>query len=566
MREKGQEPSGTGITTIPELISHVVYRHGDTALIESPSQSLTYREVDAMSAGVARGLLAEGAGKGTRVGLLMPNSPEWVVSWLGALRVGALVSGVSTFLKPPELEWALRYGDIDTLLMVEGFLRQDFAASLEQSFPELRSQSGARPLRVSSAPYLRSIWVSGNRHPCWSRGSVAELADRGDALNDADEQFLRSVEAEVSPADQAIVIFTSGSSSHPKAVVHTQGSMVRHADAIKSYCTCEPGERVGVISPFFWVGGMLTGLLNTMLSGGTVVLADAPDPTSVLEMIRTRDIDYLISAAGAVRAIASHPEFRPEDFQRLRPSRARQARLAFFGPQPDHSLDLVPDSLGMTETFGPHSAELPGTVLPESLAGSFGRPVGLAGGGIERRIVSPETGEEVPAGEQGELLIRGYCMMQGYYKKEREETFDREGFLHTGDLASIDATGHLFFAGRRDEVIKTSDANVSSLEVEAALEELPEVKEAAVVGQPDEIAGEIVVAFVVTASEGAIDEGAMREALRERLSSYKVPRRICRIPAEEVPRTDAGKIAKSQLAKRMGELLEPVSGEAAPRS
>ena len=554
----------TEITTIPELIAHVGQAYKDQAFIESPRQTIGYGEIEAATADMARGLLAGGVGKATRVGLLMPNSPEWILSWLGALRIGALVSGVSTFLKPPELEWVLRYGDIDTLLMVDGFLRQDFVSSLEQSFPELKDHLGANPLRLAGAPYLRSIWVDGDRRPAWSRGSLAELAGRGEVLGESGDGFLRSVEAQVSPADEAIVVFTSGSSSHPKAVVHTHGTVVRHSRAIQPYCVCEPGERVGVVSPLFWVGGMLSGLLNTMLSGGTVVLADAPDAETVLDMIRTRNVDYIIAAEGALRAIANSPEFRPDDFLRLRPQRARQAHIGLLGPQPHHPLDLIPDSLGMTETFGPHSSELPGTVLPESLASSSGRAVGLDEVWIERKVVSTLTGEELPPGEEGELLVRGYSLMRGYYKKEREEVFDNEGFFHTGDLASIDAEGHLFFGGRLDEAIKTSDANVSALEVEGALEALPEVAEAAVMGIPDDIAGEAVVAVIVTTSDSPLDEAVVRSGLQERLSSYKVPRRIGWISSSEVPRTAAGKIAKSMLAERIDELLDSASSGSSP--
>ena len=218
----------------------------------------------------------------------------------------------------------------------------------------------------------------------------------------------------------------------------------------------------------------------------------------------------------------------------------------------------------MTETFGPHSSELPGTVLPESLASSSGRAVGLDEVWIERKVVSTLTGEELPPGEEGELLVRGYSLMRGYYKKEREEVFDNEGFFHTGDLASIDAEGHLFFGGRLDEAIKTSDANVSALEVEGALEALPEVAEAAVMGIPDDIAGEAVVAVIVTTSDSPLDEAVVRSGLQERLSSYKVPRRIGWISSSEVPRTAAGKIAKSMLAERIDELLDSASSGSSP--
>lgn len=542
-------------STLPELIKDLTDRFGDHELTRESGRTLTYREADRESAEIARGLLAAGVGKGTRVGLLMPNSSDWIVSWLGALRIGAVVSGISTFLKPPELAWLLRFADLDTLLVADGYLRHDYLRTLEQALPSLASRDGRAPLRLPESPYLRSIWLFGKQSPGWIRGREEDLRGLARSESALDASFLEAVESQVTPADLAIVVFTSGSLANPKGVVHTHGTVVKHARAMAAYASCRANERVGVLTPFFWVGGMLTTMLNTMVSGGTLVFPERPDPACVLEMIRREKLDYLNGGTEQLKAIMEHPDFRPEDYHRLRPSRATQARTGLLGPPLGYPLDRVPDSLGMSETFGPHSGELPGTRLPDTRVGSFGRAIGGSEGGIERRIVDPASGVEMSPGEVGELVIRGYTVMQGYYKKERSETFRPDGYFPTGDRCSISEDGHLFFAGRSGEMIKTSGANVSPREVELVLEALPEVAEAVVLGRPDPRLGEIVIALVVTAPGSDFDEAELQRRLGERLSSYKIPKRIRRVESETLPRTFSGKVQKFKLSDEMDALL-----------
>ena len=529
--------------TLPAMLRHLAEMHGDRVLARDSSRSLTYRQAELESHELALGLLAAGIGKGARVGLLMGNSPEWIVAWFAALRVGALVTGVSTFLKPPELAWVLNFADIDTLLMQDGYLRHDYVANMECAFPVLESARGAA-LRLTDAPYLRSVWVWGERVPVWARGGPAELCALGSDARGLTAEFLARVEAQVTPADLGVVIFTSGSTAQPKAVVHSHGGVVRHAYTMFDYAACAPGTRTMVLTPFFWIGGMLTTLLNTMIGGAELICPERPDPGFILKLLRRERPDHLTGWPGQLNAIREHPDFQPEDFLRLTPSHNTQRRAGVVGPPLEAPLPLVPNSLGMSETFGPHSGEREGAVLAEGRANSFGRAIG----GIERKIVEPRSSAEMPPGVVGELLVRGYSLMQGYYKRERDECFELDGFFRTGDLCAITEDGHLFFHGRGGEMIKTSGANVSPREVELALMAFPEVAEAVVLGKPDPRAGEIVVAVVVPQPDEHLDPRGLRERLDAELSSYKIPKLfITDLPAEQLPRTDSGKVQKHQL-------------------
>ena len=222
----------------------------------------------------------------------------------------------------------------------------------------------------------------------------------------------------------------------------------------------------------------------------------------------------------------------------------------------DASGELIPqplqsNMLGMSETFSVHSAEPLDARLPEDKAGASGRAIN----GFERRIVDPETGEEVPLGQVGELQVRGPALMSGFYKVDRQRVFTADGFYPTGDLARLDADGYLYFVARRVDMIKTKAANVSRLEVEAALMELPEVELPMVVGLPDPELGQRLVAAVVPAPGADPSEEGLRSALREALSSYKVPRRIVFVSQEDVPRTQTGKLKLSELQEMVAERL-----------
>ena len=538
--------------TLPAMLGHLSTVHGNRILASDSRRSLTYRQAEEESRELALGLLAAGVGKGTRIGLLMANSPDWIVAWFAALRVGALVTGVSTFCKPPELARVLRLADTDTLLMQDNYLRHNYVKNMERALAGLASARG-EPLRLAGAPFLRSVWVWGGAKPDWARGSPADLRALGRDASGLSAEFLAEAQAQISPADLAVVIFTSGSTAEPKGVVHSHGTVVRHAYTMFDYAECAPGTRILVLTPFFWIGGMLTTLLNTMIGGAELICPERPDPEFILELLRRELPDQITGWAGQLTAIREHPEFRPEDFIRLQASHNTQRRAGVVGPPLETPLPLVPNSLGMSESFGPHSGELDGAVLSEDRADSFGRAID----GIERKIVEPGGSQELPPGETGELLVRGYSIMQGYYKRERGECFEPDGFFRTGDLCAITEDGHLFFHGRGGEMIKTSGANVSPREVELALLAYPEVAEAAVLGKPDRRKGEVVIAVVVPQPGACLDPESLRERLDAELSGYKIPKLfITDLTGEDLPRTDSGKVQKPRLLEMIAPLLE----------
>jgi acyl-CoA synthetase (AMP-forming)/AMP-acid ligase II len=520
--------------TVPTLLRMVAQRFAARQLIVHGGRRLTYAEVEQRSALLARGLLTRGVGKGTRVGLLLPNGPDWIIAFLAATRIGAIAVPINTFFKPRELGWVLRHADVHLLLAIDRFLKQDFVARIEAAVPDLDRERGER-LFLESHPYLREIRVLGAADRPWAGEAARLFAEAPETPSPA---LLRAVESEVTPADAAVVIYTSGSTAEPRGAIHTQGTLVRHAFNVNSVREIRTDDRLWSPMPFFWVGGLVVSLLGVMHVGACLLSEDAFDAEKTLDLLESERATLAGGWPHFGKAMADHPSFARRDLTAL-----RSGNLELLSPDKRPAdPTLRPNSLGMTETCGPHSWSRPGDP-PEKLRGSFGPPLD----GVEHKIVDPASGRELPAGEAGELWVRGYNLMQGLYKVEREQAFARDGFFRTGDGGHIDADGYLTFTGRLGEMIKTGGANVAPSEVERVLMGFAEIQSAFVVGLPDEARGEIVAAAIVLHPGHALGADEVRARLRDELAAYKLPRQVLFATAEELPFTDSGKIDKRRL-------------------
>ncbi|HKT54246.1 MAG TPA: class I adenylate-forming enzyme family protein [Caulobacteraceae bacterium] len=526
------------VPTLPNLIHAAVEQHGGREFLVMGDRRLTFADVERQSAELAKGLLALGVGKGTRLGLLMPNNPDWVLNYFAAARVGALTVALSTFFQASEISWGLRFNDIDTLLITREYLNADYIERLERALPGLAQQTSTE-LHLPTHPYLRRIIVWGDCDRPWAMpGPDAILAAAKDKPQ-IDDAFLAAVEANIAPADLLLTICTSGSTSEPKAVVHTHGCAVRTADLFTDYQGFRPTDRIWTGFAFFWIGGHNSAILPCLYVGSSLHFTRTPKPSEIVDTILREQLTVVTLWQSQSEGVAAEARKRGVTLDSVR----RGA-----GKHRDDSGQTIPPErifspLGMTETFGMHSMEKYSAPLPRGKQGSMGRHLP----GVERRIIDPDTGREVACGRQGELYVRGQSLMAGYYKRERAETFTRDGFFATGDLASIDEDDYLFFHGRKNEMIKTSGANVSPREVEAVLQSLPGVREAIVFGIPDAVKGERVAAVLVAVDGHVLDGEALKTQLRQEISPYKVPQQITVLPYDQIPRTGSEKAIKRHL-------------------
>jgi acyl-CoA synthetase (AMP-forming)/AMP-acid ligase II len=511
--------------TVPALLEQSA-RASDLVVVEGGR--LSYGEADDRSTELAAGLLHAGVGKGSRVGILFPNGIDWVVCWLAAARIGALTVPLSTFSPEPELARAIRHSDIHTLLMGPTFAEHDLVARVGGALGIERA-----PLRLEATPYLRSVHVAGSQVPSWA----TPLPTSGDA------GLVRTAQQQVTPADLLVIVSTSGATAAPKAVVHTHGSLIRHAALLARRRQLLATDRIFSPMPLFWVGGLTMILLFAMSAGACVVAQERFDPGDALDLIESERVTRVSAWPTASRALADHPTFASRDLSSIREGTLTEALPAELRPE---SVDLSPlySSLGMTETGGPHTMVAGNRPLPERLRGTFGRPIP----GVEHLVVD-EGG--APASHDGELAVRGPFVMNGIYKKESFETFTPSGWYRTADRGWFDDEGYLHFTGRQSAMIKTNGSNVSPGEVEAVLATYPGISTALVVGVDHPERGQDVAAAVVRAADADIAADQLMAHARRELSAFKVPRHIVFLAPDEVPMLPTGKIDMATLTGRI---------------
>lgn len=511
-------------------------RWGDKAFAVLGDERLTYAQAEARSAELAKGLLASGVGKGTRVGLLAPNGPDWILGWLGASRIGAVVVLLNTYSKARELGWVLRHADVQVLLTVDGHLGHDYLERLEHAAPGLADQVHEQ-IFLESHPYLRTVWTWGDARRAWA-APVADLAARSRAVTDG---LLRECETEVTPADPMVVVYSSGSTSDPKGAVHAHGAAVRHAHNLGQMRDLTDDDVLYTPMPLFWVGGFSFTLIAAMHAGATLVFEEQFEPGATLELIERERVTQVLGWPHMAKALVDHPSFPERDL-----SAVRGSSLAALLPQDQQLAAEVPkaNSLGMTETLGPHTFDTKDNPLPPEKEGSFGRSVP----GVEHKIVDPITGDDLPTGHTGELWLRGYSLMLGLHKRERADTFTPDGWYRTGDGGYFDEDGHFYFTGRMGDLIKSAGMNITPRDVELALEALPEVTMAFVAGIPAGDRGQDVVAAIALRPGETLDEEEARKRVKDEIASYKVPRRIAVFADQtELPWLDSGKIDRRRL-------------------
>jgi acyl-CoA synthetase (AMP-forming)/AMP-acid ligase II len=514
------------VPTVPSLLHRAVAEFGELEFVVTADERVTFAAMERRTRRLAAQLVAAGAGKGTRVGMLYPQGPEWIEVFLAITRIGAVAMAFSTFLTPAELRKVLRHGDTQLLVVPPRLFGRDMGGFLDETLPGLAA-AAATPgtvLHETELPYLRSVLIHGGEAPAWPAAVSDEL--------------VAAMEEQVAPADWLCTIYTSGTTSEPKGVVHTHGTQLRHGANLADLRAMATGTRIFAAMPLFWVGGLTCTLLPALHVGAALVCQERFEAGAALDLIERERPTVLMGWPNVRQRLVAHPSFPGRDFE----------GVPFLPPpgSPEVDLQLMHNSLGMTETSGPHTAagaDEMTRILPESLRGSFGPRVPY----VEHRIADFDTNATQPDGQEGEVCIRGYSVMVGMYKREREEVFDAEGWYHTGDRGYF-RDGYLFFTGRATEMIKTAGNNVSPREVEVALEAFPEIRLALVFGLPDEERGQVVVAGVAPALGATVDVDDVRERVRKELSSYKVPRALVVLADDEIPLLGSGKADRRAIA------------------
>jgi fatty-acyl-CoA synthase len=524
--------------TLPRFLDDVAERHGDRTALRFGDRSVRYAELRAEARRLAKGLVARGVGKGTRVGVLFANRPEWLVATFGASLTGAVVVPINTFATPDELDYVLRHADIAWLLMQPRVLKHAFLDDLLARHPEI---GAARPggIRCPALPQLRGVVVHGidaGQGAALPWCAVTAEADVDDALLDA-------ISAEIHPADESLVIYTSGTTARPKGVAHRQRTPVIQGWRFAELMGFVPEDVVYTAYPFFWTAGIAMAIGATLAAGATLVIEETFEPGSALATAARERATSIQAWPHQAKAMAEHPDAAKHDLSSVRKIEFTSPLAKLAGLEKDEW--GIYSSYGMSETF-----TLATAVAAHASAERRKGTHGPALTGTAVRIVDPHTGAVLPPGEKGEIAVKGLTLMSGYAKVEPELTLDADGFFHTQDGGSLDEAGDLHWTGRLSNLIKTGGANVSPLEIEERAGRFPGVRSAHAVGVPHPTLGDAIVLCVVP-TEGATPDLAGLEAhLQEGLAAYKRPRAVFLMRSDEVSYTGSQKVQVDPLRER----------------
>jgi fatty-acyl-CoA synthase len=513
--------------TLFELLSEQAERYPDHTAVICGERAATYRDLADAAGRIGAALRAHGVGRGDRVGILVNNRLEWLEACFGATALGAIAVPFSTWSKPAELAFLLTDSEIAALIAVDNFAGQDFAATLRRLAP--------------NAPWLRLVvMLGGDPPPHWVR--YADFRAGGDPRD------IPAAGAE--PDDDALILYTSGSNSRPKAVRLQHYAIIENGFAIGERMRLSPDDRVLLAPPLFWAYGACNALPATLSRGAALVLQgrfDAGEWIGLVERHRCTAVYTLPTITGAV---LRHPEFRPERVASLRTGLMIGSAEEVRAAAEKLGAAQICNIYGATEIYGNSCVTPCDWPLERRMAGQ-GPPLP----GVRLRIVDPETGAVLPVGVTGAVEVSGY-VTPGYCgaSAERNPTaFTGDGYFRTGDLGFVDDEGGFHFVARDSEIIKRAGINVSPAEIESVLIAHPGVAQAAVVGAASGERGEAIIAFVVKQPEADVTAEGLRAHCRTLLSSYKVPDHI--EFRTELPVTETGKLFRRGLKEEAHNLV-----------
>lgn len=545
--------AGLGALTIPGYLSEVVKRYGEREALVlrrgSSAERWTYRQLWQHAYSVAKALIALGAARDTRVGILMTNRPEFLSSFFGAAMAGAVPVPISTFSTANELEQLLSLSEVSVLLVESRILKQNFVELLTRIEPEI---AGSRCGQLYSAkfPYLRALV----QLPELDVGEVSPAAGFIDwpfflaAGENIADGIVDARIARVSPADRGGIFFSSGTTSLPKAIVHTQRAFAIQWWRYPRLMNVEKAVRSWTGNGYFWSANITQNVGLALSTGGTIVLQPYFDAKSTLSLIQDEQVSFI---AGRPHQWARMQEAENWDCTDLSSLEYITRAQQFEGHPTVYTDWVVPMGYGNTETMSISTSNVYDPAC-NAKKDAFGVPCP----GNALKIIDPLSGAVVPVGERGEVCLKGATLMQGYLGKVPEDTFDSEGFLHTGDGGYVDKDGCLFFEGRLTEVIKTGGANVSPLEIDAVIALYPDVQRTQTLGMPDEILGERIVTCIVPRDGITLDTEKLSVFLKERLASFKHPKEIFIVKQEDINVTGSGKVKVDQLRETVAKLCQ----------
>jgi fatty-acyl-CoA synthase len=536
--------------TIPAHFTAVAARFPGREAVVSLHQGrrLTYAQLAAEVDRVARGLTGLGFARSDRIGVWATDNVEWLLLQMATARIGAVLVNINPANRPQELAHALKRSEVQGLFCIPAFRASDYVKMLVGLIPELERTAPTR-LASSAFPHLKHVVVYDPVDPPGTRRPYPGFATWGDMLAAAETVAAKALEARTAALDRDDPIniqYTSGTTGFPKAVVLTHHNILNNAWFAAHAMRFTEADRLCVPVPFYHCFGMVLANLVCLSTGACLVVpAEHFDALAVLRAIHAERCTAVHGVPTMFIAALEHPRFREFDLTSLRTG------IMAGAPCPEPLMRRVMGEMHCPEILiGYGQTEASPLTHLTSPADSLERRVATVGRNLphqEVKVIAPESGRTVPVGDVGEICFRGYHVMRGYYgdPKATAEAVDSAGWLHSGDLGTMDVEGYVRITGRLKDMIIRGGENIYPAEIEAQLFTHPKIAQAAVFGVPDSFYGEEVMAWVQLHAGVAASEDEIRAFCRERLAHFKVPRYVWFV--SEFPMTVTGKLQKFRM-------------------
>ncbi|MEE3456688.1 MAG: AMP-binding protein [Lachnospiraceae bacterium] len=488
----------------------------------------------------ARTLVSLGVKPGSKVTIWATNVPQWFLTFWAATKIGAILVTMNTAYKIHEAEYLLRQSDTHTLVMIEGYRDSNYREIMNELCPEIKDSKPGRPLHCRRLPFLRNVITVGFRMPgalTWDES--LEYASRTPI------EEIRRMAAAVDVNDVCNMQYTSGTTGFPKGVMLTHYNIVNDGKSIGDGMDLSTADRMMIQVPMFHCFGMVLAMTATMTHGGTILPIPYFSPKSSLACINNEHITAFHGVPTMFIAMLAHPDFPKTDFSYMRTG------IMAGSPCPIAVMRDVVEKMHMPEiviVYGQTEAS-PGCTMSRTTDSLEVRvtTVGSAFPEVECKIVDPETGEDCPDEVIGEFVARGYNIMKGYYKmpKATASAIDKDGWLHTGDLACRTPEGNYRITGRLKDMIIRGGENIYPKEIEEFIYTHPKVSDVQVIGVPDKAMGEEIMACIILKKGETMTVEEMKKYVLDHMAKHKVPKYIDFV--DGFPMNDAGKIQKYKM-------------------
>lgn len=540
--------------TIGDFFDRIVEQNPDKLALISRHQNtrLTYRELQRKVNQLASSMIRMGLQKGDRVGIWSHNNVEWVIMQLATAKAGIVLVNINPAYRIFELEYAINKVDCQVLVLMRHFKSSDYAVMLQELAPEARHQN-YQELELIQLPNLkRIVWIDCPESD-EEFGFMQKFSD-WIAEGDADDPQVAERAKKLNPNNPINIQFTSGTTGTPKGATLTHRNILNNGYFIGEAMGLSAEDSLCIPVPLYHCFGMVLGNLAILTHGGTIVYPnDGFEPLSVLEAVQAEKCTGLHGVPTMFIAELDHPDFEKYDLSTLRTGimAGSSCPIELMRRVIDKMhLKEITIAYGMTETSPVSCQTNKHTPLEKQVA-----TVGLVQPNLEVKIIDTETGETLPIGETGELCTKGYSVMLGYWNDtNRTAEAVVDGWMHTGDLATMDEDGYVKIVGRSKDMVIRGGENIYPVEIENYLYRHPKIRDVQVVGVPDKKFGEVLAAWIVPKKDCNLTEEEIREFCRDHIAHYKIPTYMKFV--EEFPMTVTGKIQKFKIVEAMKEELE----------